>query len=80
MDSSTNNYAKLEYLGYDRIIINPDKTGMSHADLKAFMDANEPAGFLIEESREPIYKQYAEDYGVSLYVNQDNDRIEKVYN
>jgi len=80
LDNSTNNYAKLEYLGYDRIIINPDKTGMSSEDLKAFMDANDPAGFLIEGAREAIYRQYAEDYGVSLYINQDDDQIEKVYN
>lgn len=80
LDGSTDNYSKLEYLGYDRIIITPEKVGMSGADMETFLEANHPAGLLVEKDREQSYRGYAEEYGVSLYVNKDDGVLRKVYN
>ena len=80
MDGSTENYSKLEYLGYNRIIITPDKAGMEPDDMGTFLETNRPAGLLIQDDREQNYKGYAEDYGISLYVNKDDGTFRKVYN
>jgi len=80
MDGSTNNYTKLEYLGYDRIIITPDKAGMNPDEMKAFIETNSPAGLMISDKEDQTYRQYADQYGVSLYMEQNGDTIEKIYN
>ena len=67
MNESTNNYTKLEYLGYHNIIISPEQSGMTVDELRCFVESNRVAGFLLEEKSNGEYYDLAVATNVDLY-------------
>ena len=67
MNESTDNYSKLEYLGYHNIIISPDKAGMAFDELKCFVESNDVDGFLVEEKKSGEYLDLADTANVIVY-------------
>jgi hypothetical protein len=71
MDESTDNYSKLEYLGYHNIIISPEKAGMTLEELKCFVESNDVDGFLIGEEIREEYSDLSDATNVGMYELQD---------
>ncbi len=67
MNASTNNYSKLEYLGYHNIIIAPEKSGMAADELKLFVESNDVAGFLFDDKSSSQFTDLADNNDVDVY-------------
>ncbi len=70
MEDSTQDYSKLEYLGYHTIIINPEATEMPYEDLISFAEVNQVDGLIITEENRADYMQLKSSLGVKLYVKE----------
>jgi hypothetical protein len=70
MEDSTQDYSKLEYLGYHTIVINPEATEMSYDDLVSFAEVNQVDGFVVTEENRIDYLQMKSRLDVKLYVKE----------
>ena len=70
MENSTQDYSKLEYLGYHTIIINPEATEMAFEDLISFAEVNQVDGFIVTEENRIDYLEMTARLGVRLYMKE----------
>jgi hypothetical protein len=71
MNESTNNYSKLEYLGYHNIIISPQGSGMTIDELRCFVESNSVSGFILEDKSQGDYVELAESNNVDIYESRN---------
>jgi hypothetical protein len=67
MKESTNNYSKLEYLGYHKIIISPQGSGMNIDELRCFVESNSVSGFILEDKKQGDYLDLSESNKIDIY-------------
>jgi hypothetical protein len=72
MENSTQDYSKLEYLGYHTILIKPEATGMSGDDLRSFLEVNQVAGLIVNEENCLDYLPFKTNLGIKLYQKEKN--------
>ncbi len=85
----TTNYSKVEYLGYDNIMLKPDFKNCTVNQIEEFIEANKPCGIVIDINEGLWQKEFAEYAGISKvyaysqngigFFNKLNLRAKKVY-
>lgn len=69
---STDDYVKLEYLGYHSILINPEATCTMDSVLETFIETNKVGGLIVDEKKYSDYRYLQKDYEIQLYIKENN--------
>lgn len=85
----TTNYSKVEYLGYENIMIMPDFENHTVNEIKDFVSANKPCGMVIDIDNGLWQKGFADYAGIPKvyaysqdgigFVDKLNLRVNKIY-
>ncbi len=72
---NTTNYSKVEYLGYEKILLMPDFESNTVSEIQAFVEANKPYGIVIDINQGLWQKDFAQSIGISKIYAYSKDGI-----
>lgn len=72
---NTNNYSKLEYMGYDNILFMPDFSRQTIEEIKKFVETNKPCGMLMDIEQGYWQDEFAKEIGIKKVYAYSADGI-----
>lgn len=72
---NTNNYSKLEYMGYDNILFMPDFSRQTIEEIKKFVETNKPCGMLMDIEQGYWQDEFAKEIGIKKVYAYSSDGI-----
>lgn len=73
MEESTADFPKLEYLGYQTFLLDPNISGMSERNLELFVDSNNLSGIIVRNDKWDDYKSLVKKMNLAVYKKEEGD-------